>query len=163
MVLMFLHSFIHWARMTNYPCCSKSMKMLLMIIMHEMARCQIVLAPPHIDILPNIPFGIHDCTTCKDVYNLNSSNIAPTYIDKVIIVGGATCDNLGGMGTCDWAKHICSTSKKLSIQMRQLRFIICPKICLQGFLEMLNMAKVPIWNPMACSLNFINIQFFHTR
>jgi hypothetical protein len=43
----------------------------------------------------------------------------PLCTNKVVPIGGATCDNLGGIGGCDWAKCFYFANNKLCIQVKQ--------------------------------------------
>lgn len=100
--------------MVDYP---HWMKVLPMIVMHKMGKCQLSLVAPHPQLPsqhPYIPLHIPNPTIVKDVQFVLLQHHPPC-INKVTPTQGATRDNLGGMGEYDWAKHLCFANNKLSI------------------------------------------------
>lgn len=82
--------------------------------------------------------------------------------NMVVLVIGATWEEMGWVGGCNATKCYYSSKAKLKIHVKQLRSITYSKIHLQILSKSTNIMVLLMQNPHGPFL-FIHIEFFHTR
>jgi hypothetical protein len=152
---MFLQPFVPWVGMMDYHYCPK-LKVRPMIAMHKMGNCPITLAPPydqHLYPYPKIFLSDINPETSKDIKFVLYHHLGPLHLYD--------CPNFGcnksGRGSPsghNCAKCLCSINPRFRIQVRQLKSITSPNVCLWRFFEKFGTTLMLVWCPMVCSLSF---------